>query len=161
MTVESPHRSATLRPAAPGDREFLVEVYASTRSEELARTGWSRPEIDAFVGMQYEFQDRHYAAAFPEAERSIVMVGDRPVGRLYVHRDKTEIRVVDVALLPDFRGRGIGNGLVTDLVAEGARTGRPVRIHVERDNRARSLYERLGFVEVADDGVYRSMERPV
>jgi ribosomal protein S18 acetylase RimI-like enzyme len=116
--------------------------------------------LDAFVRMQFDLQDRHYLAAFPDAERSIVEQGGRPIGRLYVHRDEDEIRILDVALLPEFRGHGIGGGLLADLVDEGRRSGRPVRIHVESKNPAMSLYERLGFIRVANEGVYVLMERP-
>ena len=160
MTVEPTQQTARLRPATLADREFLVGVYRSTRSEELAVTGWSEAEVGAFVRMQFDLQDRHYADAFPDAERSVVVLGDLPIGRLYVHRGDREIRILDIALLPEFRRRGIGRDLLEAILAEGSRSGRPVRIHVEAGNPALSLYERLGFVHVADEGVYRLMERP-
>jgi ribosomal protein S18 acetylase RimI-like enzyme len=153
-------RVARLRPATDADREFLVRVYGSTRSEELAVTGWPQAEVDAFVRMQFDMQDRHYRSAFPDAERSIVEVDGRPVGRLYVHRDDAEIRILDVALLPEVRRTGIGGALLADVVDEASRSGRPVRIHVEARNPAMSLYERLGFVRVANEGAYVLMERP-
>ncbi|HEY7281680.1 MAG TPA: GNAT family N-acetyltransferase [Actinomycetota bacterium] len=161
MAVSRPtEQVARLRPATEGDREFLVRVYWSTRSEELALTCWPQAETDEFVRMQFDLQDRHYRTAFPDAERSIVEIDGHPVGRLYVQRVDREIRILDIALLPRFRRRGIGGGLLADLVDEGSRSGRPVRIHVEARNPAISLYKRLGFVRVADEGVYHLMERP-
>jgi ribosomal protein S18 acetylase RimI-like enzyme len=158
MRTEPTHR-LTLRPATDGDREFLVGVYASTRLAELAVTGWSGAEIDAFLRMQFDHQDRHYAVAFAEAERSVIEVDGRPAGRLYVDRRPDEIRVVDIALLPEFRGRGVGGSLLGELAEEASASGRPIRIHVERENPAMSLYLRLGFVQVDDEGEYLLMER--
>jgi ribosomal protein S18 acetylase RimI-like enzyme len=147
-----------LRPSAPEDREFLVEVYRSTRVDELALTDWSPEECDRFVRSQFELQDRSYAASFPGYDRSVVMDGATPIGRLYVDRDDDAIRVLDVTILPEHRGRGIGTSLLRDLIAEGERTGRPVRIQVEVFNPARSLYERLGFVPVGELGIRIEME---
>jgi ribosomal protein S18 acetylase RimI-like enzyme len=160
VAVEPTQLSARLRPCAPEDREFLVAVYGSTRADELAMTGWADAEIDDFVRMQFDLQDRHYSAAYPDAERSVILAGGREAGRLYVHRDDDEIRVLDIALLPEFRGRGVGGELLTDLLAEASMVALPVRIHVEPGNPARSLYERLGFVEVGEESFYIRMERP-
>jgi ribosomal protein S18 acetylase RimI-like enzyme len=151
--------ATALRPCGPEDREFLVRVYASTRADELALTGWSEEECEAFVRMQFDLQDRTFAAAFPDAERSIVVDGDTPIGRLYVHRDEREIRIVDVTLLPEHRGRGVGTALLRDLLAEGERSSRSVRLHVGVFNPARALYDRLGFVPLGEFGVHVEMER--
>ena len=63
-----------------------------------------------------------------------------------------EIRIVDIALLPEFCNRGIGTTLLRGLQSEAAAAGKPLRIHVERFNPAMRLYERLGFRPVADRG---------
>ena len=65
---------------------------------------------------------------------------------------------MDIALLPGFRGGGIGTALLNDILAEGERTARPVTIHVESFNPAQRLYARLGFVKVASNGVYYLLE---
>jgi ribosomal protein S18 acetylase RimI-like enzyme len=148
-----------LRPCVPEDREFLVRVYWSTRAAELALTGWSEQECEDFVRMQFDLQDRFYAAAFPGTERSVIMDGSTPAGRLYVHRDDEAISVLDITLLPEHRARGMGTALLDDLIAESERTGRPVRIQVEVFNPARSLYDRLGFVPTREIGVHIEMER--
>jgi ribosomal protein S18 acetylase RimI-like enzyme len=69
--------------------------------------------------------------------------------------------IVDVALLPAHRGRGIGTALLTPILDEAERTGRAVSIHVARENPARRLYDRLGFVQVADQGVHLLLTRQV
>lgn len=83
---------------------------------------------------------------------------DRPIGRLYVDRRADEIRVVDIALLPEHRRQGIGSALLENILAEAAAAHKPVRIHVEKFNPALRLYQRLGFHQVRDTGVYFLME---
>ncbi|MFW6077993.1 MAG: GNAT family N-acetyltransferase [Gemmatimonadota bacterium] len=149
-----------LRDATPDDRELLYRVYASTRREELAAVPWSGEQKDAFLRMQFDAQDRHYREHYADAAFHVVERHGEPVGRLYVARWPDEIRIVDIALLPEHRGRGIGTALLEALLAEADAAGSGVSIHVERFNRARRLYERLGFAEVEDRGVYLLMKRP-
>lgn len=147
----------SLRPVTPGDRPALLAIYASTRVEELARVPWSDEQRAAFVAMQFEAQDRHYREHYPRATFDLVLCDAAVAGRLYVHRGSSEIRIVDVALLPDFRGRGLGSTLLGELIAEAAASRRALTIHVEQWNRARRLYERLGFRVAEDKGVYLFM----
>jgi RimJ/RimL family protein N-acetyltransferase len=149
----------TLRPVRPEDRDFLLAVYASTRSDEMEMVPWSDAEKDAFVAQQFAAQTAYWDEQYPEAERSVVEIDGRPAGRLYVQRWPKEIRLVDIALLPDFRRRGAGTEIIQRLFAESAGTGRPVTIHVEIFNPARALYERLGFVSKGERGFYVLMER--
>ncbi len=158
-TVLAPATSkVSLRPRNEADAAFLFSVYASTRAEELAQTGWETPQKESFLRMQYEAQRRCYDSDYPGAEFLIILVDGKGAGRLYAHRRVTEIRVMDIALLPEFRGRGIGTGLLRGLLEEGARTKRRVSIHVEAFNPALRLYERLGFQQVSSTGVYHLLE---
>ena len=150
--------SVALRPAGEEDRAFLRSVYRSTREDELALTGWDDAQKDAFVAMQFEAQHRYYAEQYAGASFDVVMVDGEPAGRLYVARGPKEIRIVDIALLPQYRNQGIGIGLLRDILAEGAARRHPVTIHVERFNPALRLYDRLGFAPMADRGVYLLLE---
>lgn len=141
------------------DAEFLFAVYASTRTEELAQVGWTDTQRESFLRMQFDAQRRCYEGDYPGAEFQIILVDGQPAGRLYVQRLEQEIRIMDLALLPEFRGRGIGTGLLRGILAEGSQIGQRVSIHVEIFNPARRLYERLGFRQVATHGVYLLLER--
>ena len=148
----------TLRPVRPEDEAFLYEVYASTRLDELAPFGWTAARRKAFLKMQFAAQHRSYLAQFPAADFLLILWHDRPVGRLYIERRTDEIRGIDIALLAEYRQAGIGTAILQNLLAEAARAGKPFRIRVTKFNRARRLYERLGFTTLEDDGVYLSME---
>jgi ribosomal protein S18 acetylase RimI-like enzyme len=151
-----------LRSTTDEDAALLYRVYASTREEELALVSWTDEERDAFLRMQFAAQDTHYRRHYEGAQFSVILVGEEPAGRLYVYRTPREIRVMDVALLPAFRRRGIGERIFRDLFAEADACNQLVSIHVETYNPARRLYERLGFQPV-DSGeiaqAYVLMER--
>ena len=148
-----------LRPVVRADEEFLCRVYRSTREAELAQVDWDDGHKDAFVRMQFDAQSRYYAEQYAGAAFDVIVVDEEPAGRLYVARWPDEIRIVDIALLPQYRNRGIGSSVLHDLVAEGDAGGKPVTIHVEKFNPALRLYERLGFLPVEDRGVYLFLRR--
>ena len=151
----------TLHPAMPEDDDFLLAVYASTRVEELAVVPWSDEQKWAFVQMQAHAQRQHYTRYYPDALWSVILSGQDRVGRLIVNRADDEILLMDIALLPPYRGAGIGTGLIQDLIAEAKQTGKTVRLHVETFNPAMHLYERLGFVQtkvLGDGSVYVEMQ---
>ena len=147
-----------LRPAGPDDRDFLLRVYASTREEELRLVDWSDEQKAAFVEQQFEAQDAYYREHYHPATFDVIEDGGEPIGRLYVARWEDEIRIMDIALLPEHRGHGIGTALLRALLDEAAEAGQRLSIHVELNNPARRLYERLGFAPVEERGVYVLME---
>jgi ribosomal protein S18 acetylase RimI-like enzyme len=148
-----------LRPAGAADRELLFAVYASTRAEELAAVPWAPGAKDAFLRQQSGAQDAHYRQHYAGAVFLVIEVSGEAVGRLYVARWPREIRIMDIALLPAHRRRGVGGAVLAELLAEADATGKVVSIHVERHNPALALYERLGFKPAADRGVYLFLER--
>jgi GNAT superfamily N-acetyltransferase len=147
-----------LRPAGSGDAELLYRIYASTREDELAVVPWEPAQKEAFLRMQFAAQDRYYHATFPAASYDLIVSGEEVLGRLYVDRGEAAWLVLDIALLPGHRGRGIGARLLTDVLAEAGAAAKPVQIHVERFNPAQRLYDRLGFRQIADEGVYLRLE---
>ena len=147
-----------LRPAQEDDLPFLYRVYASTRQEELALVDWDESQKDWFLHMQFDLQTRSYAQAYPEADWQVVVCDGQPSGRLIVDRCSHSIRLVDIALLPDYRSAGIGSELLRRLLEEATAAGKPVVLHVARSNPAGALYQQLGFVVSARDDVYLEMQ---
>jgi ribosomal protein S18 acetylase RimI-like enzyme len=150
--------SIALRPCADADAAFLRHLYGTTREDEMRRVPWTDEEKRRFLDMQFTAQKTHYEEYYPDCEFLVIELDRQPVGRLYVDRGEEDIRITDIALLPEFRGRGIGRVLMEEILAEGWCTGKAVTIHVEHDNPARRLYGRLGFRHVHTNGVYHLME---
>lgn len=145
-----------LRPMVEDDRPFLLQVYASTRSDELALTAWSEPQKADFIAFQFHAQHTHYAHHYHDAEFLVIEREGRAAGRLYLHRGQ-DLRIVDISLLPEARGQGIGSALLRALMDEARASAIPVSIHVERSNPALRLYRRLGFLPVSEHGIYLLM----
>jgi ribosomal protein S18 acetylase RimI-like enzyme len=159
--MASTERTLSFRPVAEDDLEFLFRVYAGTRAEELAVVPWPAEQKEIFLRQQFNAQHQFYREHYPNASFEVVLLDGEPVGRLYVDRWTREHRIVDVALLPEHRGGGVGTRLLRHVIEEATAAGKSVSIHVEVYNPARRLYDRLGFVQVADRGVHVLMERPL
>lgn len=151
---------ARLRPATPADEPLLFEIYAASRADELAQVPWNDEQRRAFLTHQHLAQVASYRATFPDARYLVIELADgRPIGRLYRVRQAGEIHLIDLALLPEWRGRGVGTALLRDLLAEADGDGLDVSLYVELHNPAWRLYERLGFVEVERGDVYALLRR--
>lgn len=139
------------------EEPFAAAVYASTRTEELEPTGWSDEVKQAFLASQHAAQHHHYRTHFTGADWLVIEQDGVPVGRLYLYEEESEIRLIDIALLPAHRGGGIGGAIIHDLLAFAGAGGRRVSLHVEHHNPVRQLYLRLGFVPGEDVGAYQAM----
>jgi ribosomal protein S18 acetylase RimI-like enzyme len=147
----------TFRPIAGTDLPFLARVYASTRTKELADVPMTEQQKTAFLAAQFRLQHAHYQKHYPDADWLVVMHGGEDIGRLYIERWPTQHRIIDIALLPERRGEGLGEALLRDLSDEAAAAGKDVSIHVEKLNPVMRLYRRLGFATEEDKGVYDLM----
>jgi GNAT superfamily N-acetyltransferase len=152
-----------VRPVSPTDDDFLVSVYASTRADELAQAEWEEGQKEMFVRWQFDLQRREYNARFPDAAYSVILVDQQPAGRIWVGEDQDQIRLLDIALLPDFQNRGVGTVLLQRLINYAAQDGKVLRHMVfVLNNNAERFYERLGFKLIEDLGAYKHMEwRPI
>lgn len=141
------------------DFPFLRKVYRSTREEELSRSGMSEGDKSRFIELQFNAQHAHYSQAYKDAEFDLILLDDLPAGRLYIWRTESQIRIMDIALLTDFQGKGIGTNILRSIIQESEKTDKKISLHVEYYNPAVRLYERLGFKKVDDTGIYFYMER--
>ena len=147
----------SLRPVQPGDEEFLYQVYASTRADEMALVDWTAEQKEAFLRMQIGAQTEHYKIHYPNAKYQILEGAGVPIGRLIVERSKEFILIIDIALLPEYRKAGIGTAVIRDLMDEATRVSLPIVLRVEFFNPAIKLYSRLGFLKTREMGVYHEM----
>ena len=147
-----------LTPASPEDSDFRFQLYVSTRAEELSIFAWSEQQQATFMKMQFMARELSYSNAYPAKTVSLVVCDGRRVGAVMVDRSDHEIRLIDIALLPEARGHGIGTALIQTLIVESRTASKPLRLQVAKGNRAAALYSRLGFVKTGEDEVYERME---
>jgi len=157
--MSEPRPAIGKRPSCASDLEFLARVYQGTREEELSSLGWSAAQQQAFARMQFDVRRRYYSGAYPEAEECVILCDDSPAGSMIINRETGGLRVVDIALLPEHRNRGIGGSLLSDLLGEARALQLPLSLSVLRSSPAIRLYRRLGFEPLpGDDEVYLEME---
>lgn len=149
----------TLRPASADDVAFLQTVYASTRAGELTQLPWNEEQRSAFIRMQFTAQRQHYLKNYPNARQELILIGDQPIGRLYVNRGD-EMHIIDITVLPEHRGQGIGTSIIKTLIEEATEAHKATTIYVESFNRSKQLFERFGFKEIEKDGLNLLLERP-
>ena len=149
-----------LRAVQAEDEDFLLSVYAASRADEMALVDWDEAQKMAFLRSQFEAQYAAYHERFPDAEYSIILYKGNPVGRFWIGRTPEQIRLLDIAILPEFQNKGVGAALLKSLLAESEAAGRPLRHMVFKMNTAAlRFYERFGFSPIEDVGAYIHMER--
>lgn len=148
----------TLRPVLEEDEALLLEIYSSTRADEMTLVPWDAAQKQAFLQMQFSAQQNHYRAYFPQAAHEMVLAEGQPIGRLYIDRRETAIHILDVTLLPQIRGRGIGTQIIQDLMKEAAQQNKSLTIYIEGFDRSLGLFERLEFVKTSENGASWLME---
>lgn len=161
LTSAHPRRPVglSLRPITAADLPFLSDLYAEVRREELAPVPWPEEAKRAFLQDQFDLQHAHYQKHYVGADFLVIEFDGLAIGRVYVHRSPSDIRVMDIALMPAYRGRGLGSALFAELIEESEHTGVPISLHVEAENPANRLYQRLGFEHWEDRGVYQFLGR--
>jgi ribosomal protein S18 acetylase RimI-like enzyme len=148
----------TLHPVTGEDREFLITVYQASREIELAMTPWDAEQKRAFAALQLEAQTVHYNELYPDARHDIIFYNDVPAGRLCVNRGQTQIAILDITVLNEYRKKGIATALVKELLAEAAEAQKTVRIYVESFNPSQNLFKGLGFETASEEGVNLRLE---
>ena len=156
MSILTYSKKIDLRTVVREDEEFLFQVYASSRADEVAAWGMDPAQLEGLLRMQFRAQQFQYDE-IEESGNSIILSDNRPVGRLIVDRTEKEILLAEIALLPEYRNSGVGTCVINDLKSEAAGKGIPVRLHVTKGNPARMLYQRLGFAVTGDTGTHFEM----
>ena len=153
----SPESIAT-RSVKPEDRSFLIELYKSSRGDDLRGLGWDEQRISEFLDMQYEAQQNFYESDYRDAADELILLADKPVGRLMIESHPHEIRCIDLGLLPEYRERGLGTEIIQKLQEKARHEKKPLRLQVIRFSRSVNLFDRLGFVRTSETGTHFQME---
>jgi GNAT superfamily N-acetyltransferase len=149
-----PVAGIALRTVEARDDAFLRALYYGVREAELAATPWDEPTKRAFANSQFDLQDRWYRSQYEGVKLLVIEHLGEPIGRLYLHEFPSELRLMEITLLPARRNAGLGTALIEWLKGLAAGEGRAVTLYVEGFNPARALYARLGFTEETTEGIY-------
>lgn len=144
-----------LKPVTTEDEQFLLTVYASSRQKEMSLVAWSNEQKRAFLKMQLAAQQQHYQARFPEATFNLIEFDNQPVGRFYVAELQDEIRIIDIAVLPDYRRRGIGTALISETLTAAEIAAKPVQIYLDFYSEVDQLFSALGFWQISVQDFHR------
>lgn len=149
----------TFKPLQNSDEDFIERLYRSTREKELSTTNWPEDQKQRFVRMQLMAQMAEYSAKYRNGNFRIILYKKKPAGRLFLFESPDEIRVIDISLLPEFKGKGIAKKILSDLIESAGKNNKKISLHVSRDNvPAKKLYEGLGFKKLSELGMYDYME---
>lgn len=140
----------TINDADNSDRDFLRALYAETRDWERRQTIWSDADWADFITGQFDAQDQHYKRTYLGASFRIIQLDDVDIGRLYADRQDDCLRIIELTIAPEYRGRGIGTDILRALMNEAHGGKVPVRLSVEKNNPALTLYLRHGFQVTGD-----------
>ena len=138
----TPEREIQLRPSTPEDCEFVLDLRRKTLRDVVART-W---------GAWDDARQRRYAERLVASEGTrIVQCGGDDIGVISVEEQDDALVIESIGLLPEVQGHGIGTQLIHEVCARASGRGLGVALQVQRGSkRARSLYERLGFITTAE-----------
>jgi len=151
--------AVTLRPESPEDEPFIRRLILETVAGQLGASAWPEPMRSHLLGIQYTARRQSHRVNYPEAASQVIQADGADAGWAVVNTLPDEVRLVDIMVLPELRGRGIGTAVIREILAVGAAAGKPVRLNVDIMNRgAFQLYERLGFRRTGGDEVQHFME---
>lgn len=151
--------AVTLRALHPDDMAFIERLFAGSRAQEMSQTGWPAEQIAAFLSQQFNAQHTYYQAHYSDGELLIIELEGQPIGRLYMFWGPTTLNLIDITLLPEFQGQGIGSALIEAQLRRADEQGLKVELFVETFNPAQRLYGRLGFYVCGESGVYLKLRR--
>ena len=140
------------------DQLFIEKVYRSTRDKELLYSYLTEEQKNNFILMQLTAQLADYKRNYKGVTYQIIIYNNEPVGRLYLWETKHEIRILDISLLPEFQGNGIGGTILTGIIKTAKLKHKIVALHVALDNPAKNLYKRLGFKKISNNFTHEYME---
>lgn len=155
------NRAISLRPVRNEDEQFLYDLYKLSRVEEFSIANLSDEQFEMLMRMQYSARKGSYESNYPVARHDVVVVDGADAGQIWVSRDASQIRVVDISIAGSFQNQGVGTVLMKDLMAEAQRAGIPIRCSVATNNPGSlRFHERLGFRITSADLMYYQMEHP-
>nr|WP_294510995.1 GNAT family N-acetyltransferase [uncultured Rhodopila sp.] len=148
-----------LRPELPNDSGFLYALFRCHNLPVLSAMPVDEATRETLMRMQFDSQTRSYRAQYPDARFDIVERDSVAVGRLIVHADDQAGCIVDIGLLPDRQGAGLGTALLSAVLADLAGRCPVVRCQVLWNNeRSLRMCRRAGFADAGEAPPFVQLE---
>lgn len=146
-----------LRPSTAADKPFLEKLHHSTR-QDLQLIDGEKDFIESIVDMQFKAQTQGYGNQFPNAMYFIIEKHREPIGKATIDFGHNEVRLIDIAFIPQARGKGFGKTVIQSFQIAAAQCGVPMVLTVEQQNwQAKRLYFSLGFLQESVTPPYELM----
>lgn len=153
------YHDVKLRRAIDDDHYALYQVFTASRIDLMtALADLEHSQQEEIMLFQFNAQQKYYKSNYPTICFDIIVRNNYIIGYIYTAQVDDKIELVDIALMPEHRNQGIGQALIMDLLDEGKVLLKCVSLHVQHGNPAYQLYERLGFIEAGEQGIYKRME---
>jgi ribosomal protein S18 acetylase RimI-like enzyme len=136
-----------LKKAKNTDIPFLLLLRAVTMNDYLQASGLDTDEKSQLDRIQYHFDDAN-----------IVYYEDKRIGLFKFYFHDLTWHVIQIQILPEYQGKGIGAKLLVNLKKLADKRKQRVILSVLKSNPAMSLYQKLGFIAVAESDTEFTME---
>lgn len=146
-----------LRPETERDIPFLRSLFATTRVD-VTFSQLPEEQKKQFLRTQFDAQRHHYCSHFNNRDFQVIELNGQPVGRLYLARMSSEIRVIDIIISPKHRKQGIGSRLLKAVQSQAKALGLDVTLHAEKMDNMVEYYLPLGFEIVEEKELHFFMK---
>lgn len=148
-----------LRVEETTDRAFLLDLFFANRHAEWSSVPLGEADLRQLIEHQFYLQTHHYRTHFSQANYFVVAKDSHPIGRIIMHCSEARHHLVDICLMPEQCGYGIGSRLMDGVIERSDAANIPLTLHVVEGNRAHRLYARKGFQVVDRHGPHLVMAR--
>lgn len=149
----------SLCPVEPSHTDFLLKLFNECRPDLELIGGINEKQKEDIIFQQFTLEQEQLIKMYPDVEFNVVMLNEKPVGRIYIHHGETADRILEIGLLAEYRNLGIGRKLITTAIENAIKKNKSVRLQVAWFNqRAYKFYKEIGFRVIENQGVSFEME---
>lgn len=140
-----------LVPATDDDKAYVLTLRKLTMTEHLESSGLFLDDKEHLRRINLNYEHQHLI--YKPTEKGPILVG----ATQFANNDD-HVKLVQIQVHPDFQNQGIGADVITALKEKAQQSHKPLRLTVLKTNRAKGLYEKLGFQQYGEDDLEYWME---
>ena len=137
------------RPADAEDQQLVYDITREASRDLVVRQ---------FGRWDEAFQSEHFRKRWRPGRHSILIFKGTVVGCLAIEFHPQCLFLAELQIKPEYQNRGFGTRILEECMLAARKKMQPLKLRVLRANRARLLYERLGFVRTFQSATHYFME---